>query len=145
MDGYSFQTLKFRTMRVNAEKETGPVWAKENDPRRTKLGIFLRKTSLDELPQLFNVMKGEMSLVGPRPERPIFVEQFRDRISSYMLRHKIKAGITGWAQVNGWRGNTSIEKRIEYDLYYIQNWSVGFDLKILFMTLWKGFFSKSAY
>jgi exopolysaccharide biosynthesis polyprenyl glycosylphosphotransferase len=145
MDGHSFQTLKFRTMRVDAEKETGPVWAKENDPRRTKLGILLRKTSPDELPQLFNVMKGEMSLVGPRPERPIFVEKFKNMIPSYMLRHKIKAGITGWAQVNGWRGNTSIEKRIEYDLYYIQNWSVGFDLKILFMTLWKGFFSKSAY
>jgi Undecaprenyl-phosphate glucose phosphotransferase len=145
MDGHSFRTLKFRTMRVNAEKETGPVWAKENDPRRTKLGIFLRKTSLDELPQLFNVMKGEMSLVGPRPERPIFVEKFKNLIPSYMLRHKIKAGITGWAQVNGWRGNTSIEKRIEYDLYYIQNWSVGFDLKILIMTLWKGFFSRSAY
>jgi lipopolysaccharide/colanic/teichoic acid biosynthesis glycosyltransferase len=132
-------------MRVDAEKETGPVWAKEKDPRRTRVGTFLRKTSLDELPQLFNVMKGEMSLVGPRPERPIFVEKFRDRIPSYMLRHKIKAGMTGWAQVNGWRGNTSIEKRIEHDLYYIQNWSIGFDLKILFMTFWKGFFSKSAY
>jgi Undecaprenyl-phosphate glucose phosphotransferase len=145
MDGRSFQMLKFRTMRVDAEKETGPVWAKEKDPRRTRVGTFLRKTSLDELPQLFNVMKGEMSLVGPRPERPIFVEKFRDRIPSYMLRHKIKAGMTGWAQVNGWRGNTSIEKRIEHDLYYIQNWSIGFDLKILFMTFWKGFFSKSAY
>jgi exopolysaccharide biosynthesis polyprenyl glycosylphosphotransferase len=145
MDGCSFQMLKFRTMRVNAEKETGPVWAKESDPRRTKVGTFLRKTSLDELPQLCNVMKGEMSLVGPRPERPIFVEKFRDRIPSYMLRHKIKAGMTGWAQVNGWRGNTSLEKRIEHDLYYIENWSIGFDLKILFMTFWKGFFSKSAY
>jgi Undecaprenyl-phosphate glucose phosphotransferase len=145
MDGCSFQMLKFRTMRVNAEKETGPVWAKESDPRRTKVGTFLRKTSLDELPQLFNVMKGEMSLVGPRPERPIFVEKFRDRIPSYMLRHKIKAGMTGWAQVNGWRGNTSLEKRIEHDLYYIENWSIGFDFKILFMTFWKGFFSKSAY
>jgi len=145
MDGHSFQMLKFRTMRVDAEKETGPVWAKESDPRRTKVGTFLRKTSLDELPQLFNVMKGEMSLVGPRPERPIFVEKFRDRIPSYMLRHKIKAGMTGWAQVNGWRGNTSLEKRIEHDLHYIENWSIGFDLKILFMTFWKGFFSKSAY
>lgn len=145
MDGRSFQMLKFRTMRVDAEKETGPVWAKESDPRRTKVGTFLRKTSLDELPQLFNVMKGEMSLVGPRPERPIFVEKFRDRIPSYMLRHKIKAGMTGWAQVNGWRGNTSLEKRIEHDLYYIQNWSISFDVKILFMTLWRGFFSKSAY
>jgi len=145
MDGHPFQMLKFRTMKMDAEKETGPVWAKENDPRRTKIGGFLRKTSLDELPQLLNVIKGEMSLVGPRPERPIFVEKFRNMIPSYMLRHKIKAGMTGWAQVNGWRGNTSIEKRIEHDLYYIQNWSIGFDLRILFITLWKGFFSRSAY
>ena len=145
MDGHPFQMLKFRTMKMDAEKETGPVWAKENDPRRTKIGAFLRKTSLDELPQLLNVIKGEMSLVGPRPERPIFVEKFRNMIPSYMLRHKIKAGMTGWAQVNGWRGNTSIEKRIEHDLYYIQNWSIGFDLRILFITLWKGFFSRSAY
>jgi Undecaprenyl-phosphate glucose phosphotransferase len=145
MDGRSFQMLKFRTMKMDAEKETGPVWAKENDPRRTKIGTFLRKTSLDEIPQLFNVIKGEMSLVGPRPERPVFVDKFKNMIPSYMLRHKIKAGMTGWAQVNGWRGNTSIEKRIEHDLYYIENWSIGFDLKILFMTFWKGFFSKSAY
>jgi Undecaprenyl-phosphate glucose phosphotransferase len=145
MDGRSFQMLKFRTMRMDAEKETGPVWAKESDPRRTKIGTFLRKTSLDEIPQLFNVIKGEMSLVGPRPERPVFVDKFKNMIPSYMLRHKIKAGMTGWAQVNGWRGNTSIEKRIEHDLYYIENWSIGFDLKILFMTFWKGFFSKSAY
>jgi Undecaprenyl-phosphate glucose phosphotransferase len=145
MDGRSFQMLKFRTMKNDAEKETGPVWAKEDDPRRTKTGTFLRKTSLDEIPQLLNVMKGEMSLVGPRPERPVFVEKFRNRIPSYMLRHKIKAGMTGWAQVNGWRGNTSIEKRIEHDLYYIENWSIGFDLRILFMTFWKGFLSKSAY
>ena len=145
MDGDPFQMLKFRTMRVDAERETGPVWAKENDPRRTKIGAFIRKTSLDELPQLFNVLKGEMSLVGPRPERPHFVEDFRNKIPSYMLRHKIKAGMTGWAQINGWRGNTSLEKRIEHDLHYIQNWSIGFDLRILFMTLWKGFSSKSAY
>jgi Undecaprenyl-phosphate glucose phosphotransferase len=145
MDGRPFQMLKFRTMRADAEKETGPVWANENDPRRTTVGRFLRKTSLDELPQLFNVLKGEMSLVGPRPERPNFVEEFRNGIPSYMLRHKIKAGMTGWAQVNGWRGRTSLEKRIEHDLYYIQNWSIGFDLKILFRTLWSGFFSKSAY
>ena len=145
MDGNPFQMLKFRTMRVDAESETGPVWAKVDDPRRTKVGTFLRRTSLDELPQLFNVIKGEMSLVGPRPERPVFVEKFKNRIPSYMLRHKIKSGMTGWAQVNGWRGNTSIEKRIEHDLYYIQNWSVSFDLRILFMTLWRGFFSKSAY
>ena len=144
MDGRLFQMFKFRTMKKDAEKETGPVWARENDPRRTKVGAFLRKTSLDELPQLFNVLKGEMSLVGPRPERPNFVKEFRNNIPSYMLRHKIKAGMTGWAQVKGWRGNTSLEKRIEHDLYYIQNWSIGFDVKILFMTIWKGFFSKSA-
>jgi Undecaprenyl-phosphate glucose phosphotransferase len=145
MDGRSFQMLKFRTMRVDAEKETGPVWAKEDDPRRTRIGALLRRTSLDELPQLFNVVKGEMSLVGPRPERPIFVEKFRSSIPSYILRHKIKAGMTGLAQVNGFRGNTSIEKRIEHDLYYIEHWSIALDLRILFMTLWTGFFSKSAY
>jgi Undecaprenyl-phosphate glucose phosphotransferase len=144
MDGRLFKMLKFRTMKMDAEKETGPVWARENDPRRTKVGAFLRKTSLDELPQLLNVLKGEMSLVGPRPERPNFVEEFTNRIPLYMLRHKIKAGMTGWAQINGWRGNTSLEKRIEHDLYYIQNWSIGFDLRILFMTLWRGFFNKSA-
>ncbi len=144
-DGRLFQMFKFRTMKKDAEKETGPVWAKENDSRRTKVGAFLRKTSLDELPQLFNVLKGEMSLVGPRPERPNFVAEFRNNVPSYMLRHKIKAGMTGWAQINGWRGNTSLEKRIEHDLYYIQNWSIGFDLRILFITLWKGFFNKSAY
>ncbi len=145
MDGHPFQMLKFRTMNEHAEKETGPVWAVENDPRRTAIGNILRKTSLDELPQLFNVLKGEMSLVGPRPERPNFVEEFRYKIPSYMLRHKFKAGMTGWAQVNGWRGNTSLERRIECDLHYIQNWSIGFDLKILLMTLRKGFFNKSAY
>ena len=145
MDGRPFQMLKFRTMKVDAEKESGPVWAKEKDPRTTASGRILRRTSLDELPQLFNVLKGEMSLVGPRPERPVFVEEFKKRIPSYMLRHKIKSGMTGWAQVNGWRGNTSLEKRIEYDLYYIQHWSIGFDLRILFMTLWKGFFNQSAY
>jgi len=144
-DGRLFQMFKFRTMKKDAENETGPIWAGENDPRRTKVGAFLRKTSLDELPQLFNVLKGEMSLVGPRPERPNFVEEFKNRIPLYMLRHKIKAGMTGWAQVNGWRGNTSIEKRIEHDLYYIENWSIAFDLRILFMTLGRGFFNKSAY
>ena len=145
MDGRSFQMLKFRTMRGDAEKETGPIWAKANDPRRTRVGVFLRKTSLDELPQVLNVLKGEMSLVGPRPERPNFIEEFRNKIPRYMLRHKIKAGMTGWAQINGWRGNTSLETRIEHDLYYIQNWSIGFDLRILFMTLWRGFFNRSAY
>jgi exopolysaccharide biosynthesis polyprenyl glycosylphosphotransferase len=145
MDGSRFQMLKFRTMRVDAEKETGPVWAKKNDSRRTKIGALLRKMGLDELPQLFNVLKGEMSLVGPRPERPDFVKAFKDRIPLYMLRHKTKAGMTGWAQVNGWRGNTSLDKRIEHDLYYIQHWSIAFDLRILLMTLWRGFFNKSAY
>ena len=139
VDGRRFKMLKFRTMRVNAEEETGPVWARPDDPRRTALGVFLRRTSLDELPQLFNVLRGEMSLVGPRPERPSFVEEFRRRVPGYMLRHKVKAGITGWAQINGWRGNTSIEKRIECDLYYIERWSLGFDLKILLQTLWYGF------
>jgi Undecaprenyl-phosphate glucose phosphotransferase len=139
VDGRRFKMLKFRTMRVDAESETGPVWARPDDPRRTALGIFLRRASLDELPQLFNVMKGEMSLVGPRPERPSFVEEFRRRVPGYMLRHKVKAGITGWAQLNGWRGNTSIERRIECDLYYIERWSLGFDLKILVQTIWYGF------
>jgi Undecaprenyl-phosphate glucose phosphotransferase len=145
IDGCRFRMLKFRTMSMDAEGKTGPVWAKENDPRRTKIGALLRKMSLDELPQLFNVLKGEMSLVGPRPERPDFVKEFKDRIPLYMLRHTTKTGMTGWAQINGWRGNTSLEKRIEHDLYYIQHWSLGFDLKILLMTLWRGLFSKSAY
>ena len=143
MDGTRFFVYKFRTMIANAEERTGPVWAKEGDERRTDVGTLLRRMNLDELPQLFNVLKGDMSIVGPRPERPVFVEQFRKSIPQYMLRHKMKAGITGWAQVNGWRGNTSIEKRIEYDLYYIENWSLLFDIKIILMTVWKGF--KNAY
>lgn len=137
--------LKFRSMRMDAELERGAVWAAKEDSRRTFIGSFLRKTSLDELPQLWNVMKGEMSLVGPRPERPIFVHQFRREIPHYMLRHKVKAGMTGWAQVNGWRGNTSLKERIECDLYYIRNWSYLLDCKILFLTLWKGFVNKNAY
>ncbi len=132
-------------MRVNAEAETGPVWAQPDDARRTRLGTFLRRTSLDELPQFWNVLKGDMSIVGPRPERPEFIGQFRARLPQYMLRHKMKAGITGWAQVNGWRGNTSLEKRLEYDLYYIEHWSLWFDLKIMVMTLWKGFIHRHAY
>ena len=132
-------------MQYDAESETGAVWASKNDERRTKFGTFLRKYSLDELPQLFNVFKGEMSLVGPRPERPIFIEQFKTQIPNYMLRHKVKAGITGWAQINGWRGNTSLEKRIEFDLYYIERWSIWFDIKILFLTLFRGFFDPNAY
>lgn len=145
LDGRPFVMLKFRTMRVDAEAETGPVWAREDDPRRTRLGAFLRRFSLDELPQLLNVLRGEMSLVGPRPERPVFVEEFRRRIPGYMLRHTVKAGMTGWAQVNGWRGNTSLEKRLEYDLYYIERWSLGFDLKILARTVWSTLTGRNAY
>jgi Undecaprenyl-phosphate glucose phosphotransferase len=145
LDGRTFHALKFRSMHYDAESQTGAVWASENDERRTKFGIFLRKYSLDELPQLFNVFKGEMSLVGPRPERPVFIEQFKSQIPHYMLRHKVKAGITGWAQINGWRGNTSLEKRIECDLYYIERWSLWFDVKILFLTLFRGFFGSNAY
>ncbi len=140
LDGKAFDVYKFRSMFVGAERQTGPVFAREDDPRCTPLGRILRRLDLDELPQLWNVLKGDMSLVGPRPERPYFVEQFKHRVPQYMLRHKVKAGITGWAQVNGWRGNTSIEKRIEYDLYYIGNWSVSLDLKIIWLTLFRGFF-----
>jgi Undecaprenyl-phosphate glucose phosphotransferase len=145
LDGRPFMIHKFRSMYDGAEGETGPVFASRNDPRRTPLGRVLRRSNIDELPQFWNVLKGEMSLVGPRPERPLFVAQFKDKIPQYMLRHKVKAGITGWAQVNGWRGNTSIEKRIEYDLYYIENWSVRLDLKIMWLTVLKGFFHKHAY
>lgn len=144
LDGRTFQMLKFRSMLTGAEDGTGPVWATRDDGRRTGIGAWLRRTSLDELPQLFNVLKGEMSLVGPRPERPVFIEEFRKQIPRYMLRHKVKAGITGWAQVNGWRGNTSLEKRIECDLFYIEHWSLLFDLKILWLSLWTGFIHKNA-
>jgi Undecaprenyl-phosphate glucose phosphotransferase len=135
--GQSFWVWKFRSMSSDAEEATGPIWARQNDPRVTAVGRWLRRFSLDELPQLWNVLKGDMSLVGPRPERPFFVEQFRDKIPQYMLRHKVKAGLTGWAQVNGWRGDTSLEKRIEFDLYYIENWSVWLDFKIMWLTLIK--------
>ncbi len=135
LDGKPFQMLKFRSMRVDAEATTGPVWAVKDDPRRTWVGAFLRKWSLDELPQLWNVLKGDMSIVGPRPERPAFVHEFKHKIPQYMLRHRVKAGITGWAQVHGWRGNTSIKKRIQYDLYYIENWSLLLDIKILWLTV----------
>ena len=145
LDGQTFGMLKFRSMRVDAEAKTGAVWAQAGDDRTTAIGKWLRRTSLDELPQFFNVLRGAMSLVGPRPERPVFVEQFRRQVPGYYLRHKTKAGITGWAQVNGWRGNTSIEKRIECDLYYIQNWSLWFDLKIIFLTIFRGFIHKNAY
>ena len=145
LDGRVFEMHKFRTMRTDAESETGPVWATANDTRRTRFGALLRRTSLDELPQFLDVLRGEMSIVGPRPERPEFIMQFRERFSLYLLRHKMKAGITGWAQVNGWRGNTSLEKRLECDLYYIENWSIWFDLKIMLQTIWKGFIHKDAY
>jgi putative colanic acid biosynthesis UDP-glucose lipid carrier transferase len=145
LDGRTFMMLKFRSMPVDAEKKTGAVFASAADGRATWLGKFLRKTSLDELPQFFNVLKGDMSLVGPRPERPVFVNDFRRKIPGYFLRHKVKAGITGWAQVNGWRGDTSIEKRIECDLYYIQNWSLWFDFRILLLTFVRGFIHKNAY
>lgn len=145
LDGRVFSMWKFRTMREGAEKKSGPVWTEREDPRRTRLGAFLRRFSLDELPQLWNVIRGEMSLVGPRPERPVFIEQFRSEIPGYMLRHKVKAGMTGWAQIHGWRGNTSLHNRIEHDLYYIQNWSLGLDVRILIRTLWRGIFDKNAY
>jgi putative colanic acid biosynthesis UDP-glucose lipid carrier transferase len=137
--------IKFRSMRVDAERETGAKWADKDDRRRTWLGAFLRKTSLDELPQLFNVLLGDMSLVGPRPERPVFIDKFKKTIPNYMARHCVKAGITGWAQVHGWRGNTSLRKRIQYDLYYITHWTPLLDLKILWLTLLKGIIHKNAY
>jgi len=144
MDGAVFPILKFRTMRTDAES-SGARMATAGDDRRTPVGAFLRRTSLDELPQLFNVLRGDMSLVGPRPERPVFIEEFKRQIPKYHLRHKVKAGITGWAQINGLRGQTSIAKRIEYDLYYIENWSLLLDLKILVRTALGGFLSRNAY
>ena len=135
LDGRSFMILKFRSMRVDAEATSGPVWAIKDDPRRTRIGRLLRQWSLDELPQIWNVLTGDMSIIGPRPERPTFVREFKHKIPRYMLRHRVKSGITGWAQVHGWRGNTSIKKRIHYDLYYIQNWSLSLDFKILWMTV----------
>jgi Undecaprenyl-phosphate glucose phosphotransferase len=142
LDGTRFPIYKFRTMRVDAEKE-GPQWSTKSDPRITPVGKFLRSWSLDELPQLWNVLAGHMSIVGPRPERPYFIHEFKEKIPLYMLRHKVPAGITGWAQVNGWRGDTSLDKRIEYDLYYLKNWSLFFDLKIIFLTLVKGLKDRS--
>lgn len=144
VDGSPFTIFKFRTMASNAE-QNGPGWTKPNDSRVTWLGKILRATSLDELPQLFNVIRGDMSIVGPRPERPVFIAEFRKRVPRYMLRHKVPAGMTGWAQVHGWRGDTSIDKRIEFDLYYIENWSLSLDLKILGLTLLRGFRNRNAY
>jgi Undecaprenyl-phosphate glucose phosphotransferase len=135
MDGHRFTMLKFRSMRPGPESTTSTAWSGTDDPRRTQVGVILRKTSLDELPQLLNVFRGEMSLVGPRPERPYFVEQFKDHVPKYLDRHRVKTGMTGWAQVNGLRGDTSLPERIRYDLYYIENWSIGFDIKILLRTL----------
>jgi Undecaprenyl-phosphate glucose phosphotransferase len=143
LNGKTFQMLKFRSMRVDAEAQTGPVWAPKNDPRRTALGAFLRRTSLDELPQLINVLKGDMSLVGPRPERPVFIQEFKKSVPNYNARHSVKAGITGWAQVHGWRGNTSLRKRVQYDLYYITHWTPWLDLRILWMTVWNELFHRS--
>ncbi len=145
LGGRAFRMLKFRSMRTDAELKTGPVWARKYDDRCTPLGRFMRRWSLDELPQLLNVLVGDMSLVGPRPERGVFVERFRRQIPNYCQRHQVKAGITGWAQVNGWRGNTSLRRRIECDLYYISNWSLALDLQILVMTVWAGFRHRHAY
>ncbi|WP_099190556.1 undecaprenyl-phosphate glucose phosphotransferase [Tepidibacter mesophilus] len=140
-----FNMYKFRSMNVQKDEEEKVQWTTKNDPRKTKFGSFIRKTSIDELPQLFNVLKGDMSLIGPRPERPYFVDKFKEEIPKYMIKHQVRPGITGWAQISGWRGDTSIEKRIEYDLYYIENWNIIFDIKILFYTVFKGFVNKNAY
>ncbi|MCH5251373.1 MAG: undecaprenyl-phosphate glucose phosphotransferase [Lachnospiraceae bacterium] len=140
-----FMMFKFRSMEVQEEAKEKLAWTIQNDPRITPIGKFIRKTSLDELPQFFNVLKGDMSLVGPRPERPFFVEKFKEEIPRYMIKHQVRPGITGWAQVNGYRGDTSIRMRIDCDLYYIENWSLGLDIKILFLTIFKGFVNKNAY
>jgi len=140
-----FRMMKFRTMRLQAENSSDTTWTRPNDHRVTPLGAFLRRTSLDELPQFINVLKGDMSVVGPRPERPFFAQQFKSEVPSYMVRHQVKTGITGWAQVNGWRGDTSIKKRVEHDLYYIENWSFVLDLKIIGMTVAHGLIDKNAY
>ncbi len=141
----TFWMYKFRSMEVQPEAAEKKAWTVKNDPRVTGIGKFMRRTSIDELPQLFNILKGNMSLVGPRPERPFFVEKFQEEIPRYMVKHQVRPGLTGWAQVNGYRGDTSIRKRIECDLYYIENWSVGFDIKILLLTFFKGFINKNAY
>ncbi len=141
----SFMMYKFRSMVVQSEKTEKKAWTVKDDPRVTWIGKIIRKTSIDEMPQFFNILKGDMSLVGPRPERPFFVEKFQEEIPRYMVKHQVRPGLTGWAQVNGYRGDTSIKKRIEHDLYYIENWSVGLDIKILFLTVFKGFVNKNAY
>lgn len=141
----TFKMYKFRSMEIQPEEEEAKAWTTANDPRVTGIGKFIRRTSLDELPQLFNILKGDMSLVGPRPERPQFVEKFKEVIPRYMIKHQVPPGLTGWAQINGYRGDTSITKRIEHDLYYIENWTLGFDIKIMFLTIFKGFVNKNAY
>lgn len=141
----TFRMYKFRSMEIQPEAEEKKAWTIKNDPRVTGIGKFMRRTSLDELPQLVNILRGDMSLVGPRPERPFFVEKFREEIPRYMVKHQVRPGLTGWAQVNGYRGNTSIKKRIDCDLYYIENWSVGLDIKIMLLTVFKGFINKNAY
>ena len=144
LNNQPFNMLKFRSMPVDIEKD-GVRWGGSATKATTRFGQFIRKTSLDELPQFINVLKGDMSIVGPRPERPMFVEQFKEEIPDYMKKHLVKAGITGWAQVNGWRGDTDLKTRIEYDLYYIENWSLWFDIKIILLTILKGFVNKHAY
>lgn len=140
-----FKMYKFCSMEVQKESEEVKAWTTKNDPRVTGIGKFIRRTSIDELPQLINILKGDMSLVGPRPERPHFVDKFKEEIPRYMIKHQVRPGMTGWAQVNGYRGNTSIRRRVAYDLYYIENWSMGFDIKIMFLTVFKGFINKNAY
>lgn len=141
----NFNMYKFRSMRVQTTEEEKDKWTTQHDPRKTKWGAFMRRTSIDELPQFFNVLKGDMSVVGPRPERPYFVDQFKETIPRYMIKHQVRPGITGWAQVCGYRGDTSIKKRIEHDLYYIENWTFSFDLKLIILTVFKGFINKNAY
>ena len=141
----TFKMYKFRTMMVQDSKEEKKAWTTKNDPRVTKIGRILRKTSLDEVPQFFNILKGDMSLVGPRPERPFFVDKYKEEIPRYMVKHQVRPGLTGWAQVNGYRGDSSIRKRIDHDIYYIENWSLGFDIKIMFLTFFSGFINKNAY
>lgn len=140
-----FQMYKFRTMELQKEAAEKKAWTVKDDPRVTKVGKFLRRTSLDEFPQLYNILRGDMSLVGPRPERPLFVEKFKEEIPRYMIKHQVRPGLTGWAQINGYRGDTSIRKRIDYDIFYIENWTMGLDIKILFLTIFKGFINKNAY
>ena len=140
-----FKMYKLRSMKLQTDDEEKKEWTTKHDPRVTPVGRFIRSTSIDEMPQFWNILKGDMSLVGPRPERPFFVEKFKEEIPHYMIKHQVRPGLTGWAQINGFRGDTSIERRVEYDLYYIENWTIGFDIKILFLTFFKGFVNKNAY